>query len=231
MLLFSLSNAPRTFERLMDDIFDELKYEYILVYLDDILCYATTWERAVEGLTLVFEKLRWAGLKLKPSKCHLFRQEVAYLGHIVSKEGIKTDPAKGRIVQNWPVPTSDADVRSFLGCAGYYRRFIKDYSEIAQPLTALLKKHVQFIWSSGCQGSFETLKEKLTTAPILTCPVRVGTFILDTDASKFVMGAVLQQVQEGEERVICYGSKTFSKSQQPYCVTKRELYAVIYFVS
>lgn len=227
---FGLANSPKTFERLMELALTGLQWERCLVYIDDVIVFGKTFEDTIDNLKLVFDRFRKANLKLKPSKCKFFQDEVKYLGHVVSADGIKCDPEKINSVKNWPVPESVSDVRSFLGIASYYRKFIDKFSTIAFPLTQLTRKDKRFIWADECQESFMTLKNALISTKVLAYPTRTDKFIIDTDASNFGMGAVLSQVQNGEERVIAYGSKTFSRSQRGYCTTYRELLAVVTFV-
>ena len=203
---FGLCNAPSTFQRLMETVLAGLQWKIALIYLDDVIVFGSSVEEVVDRLQVIFTRLREAKLKLKPQKCHLFQREVLYLGHIVSERGVSTDPAKVEVVATWPTPTNVTEVRSFLGLASYYRRFIYKFSDVARPLTALTKKENPFIWTDKCETAFQTLKEKLTTAPILAYP-RMGVgFILD--ASQFAIGAVLAQKNEGKEEVTASGSKT-----------------------
>lgn len=227
---FGLCNAPSCFERLMDIVLKGYQWERCLCYLDDVIIFGPTFEKALENLEFIFERFRQANLKLKPKKCSLFQHQVLFLGHLVTDEGIACDPSKIEAVKEWPTPTNVNEVRSFLGLAGYYRRFILNFSELASTLTNLTKKGVRFRWTSQCQESFECLKEKLISAPVLCYPVENGQFILDTDASGHAIGAVLSQVQEGEEKVIAYASKMLGDSQRKYCTTYRELLAVVTFV-
>ena len=227
---FGLVNSPKTFERLMDIVLAGLQWERCLVYLDDIIVFGKTFSETLENLTVVFDRFRQANLKLKPKKCAFFQDEIKYLGHVVSEKGIKCDHEKTEAIQNWPKPENVSDVRSFLGIASYYRKFIPSFSEISFPLNQLTRKNTKFIWNSRCENSFHQLKHVLTSTPILAYPTRNDPFILDTDASLHGIGAVLSQVQGGEERVICYGSKTLSRSQTRYCTTYRELLAVVTFV-
>ena len=148
----------------------------------------------------------------------------------MSSDGVKTDPAKIEAVKSWPTPTSQTEVRSFLGLASYYRRFILNFSDVVKPLTNLTKKEQPFIWTPECDEAFNTMKQMLTTAPILAYPQLDVNFILDTDASNYAIGAVLSQEQDGNERVIAYASKTLNRAEQNYCVTRRELLAVVYFL-
>lgn len=224
---FGLCNAPATFERLMERVLGGLRWESCLVYLDDIIVHATTFEEHIQRLHTVVGKLKQAGLKLSAKKCKLFKRRVEFLGHVVTANGVTTDPKKIDAVERWPVPVNKTEVRSFLGLCTYYRRFVKDFASVAKPLHRLTEKGKKYVWDDDCEGAFVTLKKKLTTAPVLAYPSRVGKFILDTDASDFGVGAVLSQEQGGLERVIAYFSRTLSKSERRYCVTRRELLAII----
>ena len=224
---FGLTNAPATFERLMEKILGGLSWKICMVYLDDIVVFSKSFDQQLENLQQVFHRLRESKLKLSPKKCVLFQKQVIFLGHVISSEGIATEPAKIDSIRDWPVPKNVKDLRSFLGLCSYYRRFVQGFSNIAKCLHKLTEKDAIFIWEEEHQAAFEKLKYFLTTSPILACPTRVGEFILDTDASNFGAGAVLSQIQEGEERVISYFSKTFSKAQRNYCVTRRELLAIV----
>ena len=229
---FGLTNAPATFMRLMSSVLGNLEWERCLVYLDDVIVFGSSFETCISNLEEVLKRLDEAGLKLKPSKCSLFQKEVSFLGHIVGGEGIRCDPAKVAAVQEWPSPTNASEIRSFLGLANYYKRFVKNFSQIALPLTTLTQKDVPFNWDEQCDKSFRDIKDHLTKAPTLAYPSREpsDTFILDTDASNFGIGAVLSQLQDGEERVIAYASKGLTKSQRNYCTTYRELLAIVEFV-
>lgn len=229
VLPFGLCNAPSTFERLMERILQGLRWQILLVYLDDVIVFSSSIQEHFERLDTVFTKLKDVGLKLKPKKCHLLQREVVYLGHVVSPLGIATDPSKIEAIKSWPTPKDASDVRSGLGMFGYYRKFIKNYSEKARPLTRLTEKTVDFVWGSEEEKAWNTLKDELVQAPILAYPDPKEGFILDTDASGFGVGAVLSQVQEGRERVIAYGSKALTKEERRYCVTRRELLAVVHF--
>ena len=227
---FGLCNAPSTFERLMEQVLSGLQWKILVVYLDDVIVYGPTVNEVLARLELVLQRLRGAQLKLKPKKCHLFKREVLYLGHVVSEHGVATDPTKIETVKNWPQPKTQTDVRSFLGLASYYRKYIKGFSTIAKPLTGLTEKNQAFIWSPECEHALQTLKEKLITAPILAYPKPGQPFILDTDASNFGIGAVLSQEHDGHERVTAYASRTLNKAERNYCVTRRELLAIVTFL-
>ena len=227
---FGLCNAPSTFERLMEQVLAGLQWQICLVYLDDVIVYSRDFTEHVERLEIILKRISEAGLKLKPKKCHFFCEKVIYLGHTVSAEGIATDPEKVRAVQDWEVPKDLTDVRSFLGLCSYYRRFIPQFGTIAKPLTRLTEKDHGFKWGVEQEEAWATLKHKLLSAPVLAYPDPQKEFILDTDASAYGIGAVLSQVQDGQERVIAYGSRCLTKEERRYCVTRKELLAVVYFL-
>ena len=230
VMTMGLTNAGATFERLMETILKGLQWKICVLYLDDVVCYGSSFQETLANLETIFKRLRDANLKLKPSKCNLFQEEVEFLGHIVSRKGIRCCPKKLEAVRDWPVPKTRRQVRQFLGFAGYYRRFIRSYSQIAVPLTNLTKENVKYVWTEKCENAFKRLKEALISSEVLAFPKPNNEYILDTDASNFAIGAVLSQVHDGVERPIAYASKTLSSSQQNYCTTMRELLAVVVFV-
>jgi hypothetical protein len=226
---FGLCNAPATFQRVMEIALAGLQWTTCLIYLDDVLIFGRNFQEQVTRIEAVLEKIKAAGLKLKPSKCHLLQKEVGFLGHVLSAKGIRPAPDNVEKILNWEPPKTVKEVQSFLGMANYYRRFIKDYSSIARPLINLTRKEQKFEWTEACQASFENLQKLLVTRPIMAHPQENTDFILDTDACDVSIGAVLSQVQNGEERVVAYGSKSLNKAERNYCVTDRELLAVRYF--
>ena len=227
VLPFGLVNSPATFARLMDQVLNGLHWETCLVYLDDILVFSKTFDTHLERLQWVLDRMRDANLKLAPKKCHFFQSEVPFLGHIVNREGISTDPAKTEAIKTWPEPKNVKEVRSFLGLCSYYRRFVKGFADIAKPLHQLTEKDRIFKWDMDCQKAFDSLKGKLTSTPILAYPESEGELILDSDVSGIGMGAVLSQMQNGTEKVIAYYSKAFTHPERQYCVTRRELLAIV----
>ena len=150
---FGLTNAPATFQRLMERILTGLQWQTCLVYIDDIIIFSKTFDEHITHLAEVFTRLKSAGLKLKPKKCSIFQTEVAYLGHIVSRDGISTDPAKTKAIREWPTPTNVTEVRRFLGLCSYYRRFVPDFATTAQPLIHLTEKNISFTWSAEQKNS------------------------------------------------------------------------------
>ena len=224
---FGLVNAPSTFQRLMEDVLRGLQWKESLLYMDDIITPGKSVDECLVRLEHVFQRLRAACLKLKPSKCIFFQKSAKCLGHIVTEDGVETDPEKIKAVREWPTPTNAKQVRSFVGLASYYRRFVKGFSDIARPLHQVCEKNKTFSWSKACQDAFDKLKEVLTTTPVLAYPVTGSAFILDTDASNEGVGAVLSQVQDGQEKVIAYMSKSMNVHERSYCITRKELLAVI----
>eukprot|EP00063_Salmo_salar_P030992 XP_014005827.1 PREDICTED: uncharacterized protein LOC106574453 [Salmo salar] len=227
VLCFGLCNAPATFERLMDRVLAGVPRDECVVYLDDILVHGTSFEGALGALRRVLERISGAGLKLHPGNCHFMQREVAFLGHQLGGEGISTMPDKVEAVRGWPVPGGKKEVKSFLGLASYYRRFVKGFAGVATPLNHLLKEDTVFQWTEEHQRAFEALKRALMEAPVLASPDPNRPFILDTDASNEGLGAVLAQRGPDGEHVVAYYSRTFDKAEKRYCVTRRELLAVV----
>ena len=189
---FGLTGAPGTFQCLIESVLAGLQWSTCLVYLDDIIVFSSTFEEHQCRLKDVFTRLREADLKLKPQKCRLLRESVPFLGHVISKDGVSTDPAKVETVSNWPVPVTKTELRSFLGLASYYRRFIPGFVSIAAPLHQLLTvgNGKYFVWNEACDHAFLDLK-RLVKAPVLSFPRFHLEYILDTDASDTGIGAVL----------------------------------------
>ena len=232
---FGLTNAPSTFSRLIAKALHEIPTDYCLIFLDDVLVHSRTFEEHLSHLQSVLHAHLKAGLRIKPSKCDFFSNEVKYLGHLVTADGVKVIPEYINVIQEWPVPTTVSEVRAFMGKAGYYRRFVKKFAEIASPLTDLLKdkrKGDKVEFTPEAVAAFETLKEKLITAPILAFPCfdSSSPFILDTDYSSDGMAAVLSQVQEGSERPILYASRKCTKGEKHYPSYKGELAAGITYM-
>lgn len=227
-LPFGLVNAPATFQRLMDRLLFELKGEECFVYLDDIIIFSETFDEHCTRLGNVLERLRAANLKVNLEKCAFLQESVKYLGHIVTADGVKPDPEKVRAVEEYPVPRTVREVKGFLGLAGYYRRFIQGFAEMAKPLTALLKKEAMYVWGREQQNSFDQLKRSLCSAAVLIYPDFEDGFILSTDASGWAVGAVLSQVRNGQERPVAYASRQMNRAEQNYSATEKELLAVVW---
>lgn len=243
---FGLQNAPSTFQRLMTCCFGDLNFTHLLIYLDDLIIFSKTFDEHLERLQLGFDKPQKHGLKLKPSKCQLMRKEVQYLGHLVSAEGVHTDPEKISRVKDWVRPTNRKEVLQFLGFVGYYRRYMSGYSALAAPLYRLtsgdpkrkkrgrnksLTPDPPFLWTEDCETAFQTLKGRLTTAPVLGYPDYSLPFVLQTDASGEGLGAVLVQVQGGKERVIAFASRGLSPAETRYRAHKLEFLALKWAVT
>ena len=212
---FGLVNAPATFSRLMDKVLEGLTYHICLVYLDDILIYSQDFSQNLERLQAVFDQLHRADLKVKPNKCEFKKKSCTFLGHIVDAQGIYPAHKKIEAVKSWPRPDSVKQVQSFLGLANFYRRFVPRFADISQPLTALTRKNVKFVWSEDCEKAFSTLKEKLTKPPVLVHPSSdlKRPMQLSIDASGFAIGSILSQEVDGHQRPIAYASKTLSTSE------------------
>lgn len=233
---FGLTNAPATFQRLMETCMGDLYLTHCLLYLDDIVVYSATYEEHMQRLEAVFRRLREAGLKLKPSKCRLFQKTIKYLGHVVSEEGVATDPEKIAAVKSWPVPANASELQSFLGFVGFYRRFIPAFSRVARPLHEAIPKtngmkrrqikNAPFNWGPSQQEAFEKLVSLCSSTPVLAFADYTKPFILHTDASMDGLGAVLYQEQEGKERVLAFASRRLSRSEKNYPVHKLEFLAL-----
>jgi len=230
VMSFGLCNAPSTFTRIMQTLLQNLQPDQCLAYLDDIITWGSTFDEAIMRLETILSRLRAANLRLKPKKCELFKTSVNYLGYVMSRDGLKTDPDKVAAVKNWCTPHDIHSLRQFLGFMNYYRSFLANYNEVAEPLLALTRKSVRYSWTETCEEAFNKLKQLLLDAPTLAYPVPDAQFILDTDASGTQIGAVLSQVIDGEERPICYASHTLESTRRTYCTTYRELYAVIFYL-
>ena len=231
---FGLVNAPATFQRLMEVVLAGLARKNCVVYLDDILVFGKDIAEHNANLQAVLQRLHEAGLRLKPVKCHLACEQVVYLGHVVSAAGIQTDPKKLGAVERYPKPRNVKALRSFLGLASYYRRFVPKFAATAGPLHLLTKKDVMFVWTPQCQLAFEELKRLLTSAPVLAYPQFDRHFILETDASAAGLGAVLAQNQDDHStRPIAYASRTLQPHEKRYGATEMEglgiVWAIKYF--
>ena len=190
---FGVTNAPATFQRLMNTIFKNELDAFVSVYLDDILVFSKTEEEHLQHVQIALEKLRKAKLYARLHKCEFFKTRVEYLGFDVSAQGVQPSPDKVKAVVEWPTPKTVKDVRSFLGLAGFYRRFIRGFSQKARPMTELTKDKVSWKWESAQEEAFNSLKRSLVTAPVLHMPDFDRLFVLTTDASLVAVGAILEQ--------------------------------------
>src|SRR5271165_7173130 len=230
VLAFGLSNAPAIFQRLMDMLLIGLNWQICLAFLDDVIVISSTFDEHLDRLNQVFARFKAANLKLNAGKCHLLQKAVRFLGSIVSENGIAPDPEKIQTLKDWPVPNDLKQVQSFVAFAGYYRRHIEHFTDHARPLHRLSCKDTPFLWGDNEQKAFETLRDKLMSAPVVKAPLPDGLFILDTDASDEGLGACLQQEQGPNKDVfvIAYASKSIQESERNYCTTRKELLAIVF---
>ncbi|GJS58624.1 putative nucleotidyltransferase, ribonuclease H [Tanacetum coccineum] len=224
VMSFGLTNAPAVFMDLMNRVCKPYLDKFVIVFIDDILIYSKTKEDHEVHLGLVLELLRKEKLYAKFSKCEFWLQEVHFLGHVVNQNGIHVDPSKIEAVKNWKTPTTPSEIRSFLGLAGYYRRFIANFSKIAKPLTSLTQKNQKYVWGVEQEEAFQTLKNNLCDAPILTLPDGVEDFVVYCDASNQGLGCVLMQ----RGKVIAYASRQLKTHEKNYTTHDLELGAVVF---
>ena len=225
---FGLCNAPATFQRCMTAIFSDLIENIMEIFMDDFSVYGTSFDNCLKNLSKVLQRCHDMNLVLNWEKCHFMVNEGIVLGHLISKKGIEVDKAKIEVIEKLPPPTSVKEVRSFLGHAGFYRRFIKDFSKITKPLTNLLIKDATFDFNQECLDAFCRLKKTLISAPIIQAPDWSLPFELMCDASDHAVGAVLGQRKDKKLHVIYYASKTLDEAQQNYATTEKELLAIVF---
>ncbi|WVZ48619.1 hypothetical protein U9M48_000040 [Paspalum notatum var. saurae] len=218
VMSFGLTNAPAFFMYMMNSVFMNELDKFVVVFIDDILIYSKSEKEHEEHLKIVLTRLREHKLYAKFSKCAFWLKEVSFLGHILSEKGVAVDPSKVKDVLNWKQPETVTEIRSFLGLAGYYRRFIKDFSKTAKPMTSLTKKNAKYLWSSNCEEAFQTLKKLLTSAPVLAQPDVTKPFDVYCDASGNGLGC----------RVIAYASRQLRKHEANYPTHDLELATVVH---
>ena len=229
-LPFGLVSSGARFMRVINSVLSGMLGKQVFAYVDDILVASPTFEQHVNDLREVFQRFRRAGFKLKSKKCHYARRRVKYLGHLVSDQGIEVDPQKVAAVETYPVPETVKQLRSFLGIAGFYRRHILGFANIASPLNRLLRKEVSFEWDDACQEAFKQLKSKLTSAPVLGYPDYDKPFKIYSDASRTSLGAVMAQIDKnGKERVISYAGRTLLPAERrSYSISELEAAAICF---
>ena len=191
VLPFRLSNAPATFQNLMNDIFREHLRKFILVFFDDILVYTKTWSKRIHYLHTTLQILREHNLALNYKKCSFGTTKINYLGHLIFAKGVHPDPDKIKAIQQWPRPETVKELRGFLGLSGYYRRFIQNYGKLADPLTQMLQKDIEFKWIEDTESTFAKLKKALKSVSILALPEFGQPFTVERDASRVGIGVVL----------------------------------------
>ena len=237
---FGLSNSPATYQRLMEECLGDYNMKICVIYLDDLIIFSSTFEEHLQNLDKVLTRLKECNLKLSPEKCFFIQEKVHFLGHVVSKEGIETDPEKIDKIKNWPRPNNSDELRSYLAFCGYYRRFVKDFSKLTRPLSELLpptsrknskKVTKEWHWTEVEEEVFNKLKDILSSPPILAFPDFKLPFELHTDASTKALGAILYQIQDGKKRVISYGSRALTKSEKNYSAFKLEFLALKWAVT
>ncbi|GAU50497.1 hypothetical protein TSUD_242400 [Trifolium subterraneum] len=221
---FGLTNAPTVFMDYMNRIFQPCLDKFVVIFIDDILIYSKDPQEHAEHLRIVLDILREKQLYAKFSKCEFWLSEVKFLGHVISQGGVSVDPSKVEAVLNWERPRTVSEIRSFLGLAGYYRRFILGFSEIALPLTRLTRKGAAFVWDELCENSFNLLKQKLTSAPVLVIPDPDKNYVVYCDASHKGLGCVLMQ----DGAVVAYASRQLKLHEENYPTHDLELAATIF---
>ena len=224
VLPFGLTNVPAAFMDLMNLVFKPYLDKFVVVFIDDILIYSKSHVEHGEHLRIVLQTLRTHQMYAKLSKCEFWLNSVSFLGHVISKKGVQVDPKKVDVVSNWHRPTNVTVIRSLLGMAGYYRRFVKDFSRISTPLTRLIRKQVKFEWDDTCEQSFQKLKDCLTTAPVLALPTDQGGMTVYCDASRVGLGCVLMQ----NGKVIAYASRQLRRHELNYPTHNLEMAVVIF---
>lgn len=221
---FGLTNAPATFCTLMNKIFQPYLDQFVVIYLDDIVVYSSSMEEHVRHLQIVFNVLRKNELCVKREKCTFAQPKVQFLGHTISQGQIQMDSDKVEAIRDWEVPTKVPELRSFLGLANYYRRFILGYSDIAAPLMDLLKKNRSWEWNSSCQGALDNLKVAIIKEPVLVLPDFTKLFEVQTDASDFAISGVLMQ----EGHPIAFESRKLNDAERRYTVHEKEMTVIVH---
>jgi len=229
VMFFGMCNSPATFQAMMDSIFaTEIENNEVIVYIDDILVFAKDMDDLIRKENIVLDKLRKNDLFARAKKCEFRKIRTEYLGLILEEGKLSMDTTKLEGIRNWPTPTTVREIRSFLGFGNFYRRFIKGFSTLAQPLNDLLKKDQKFEWTSDCQKAFNMLKQRFTEEPVLMMPDHSRPFQIETDASKYATGAILTQLDSnGERHPVAFISKTLSAAERNYDTHDRELLAIV----
>lgn len=225
---FGLKNAPSTFQRVMDNVLQGLQGRTCLCYMDDIVIFSSSLQEHIKNLKQVFMRLKQANLKIQLDKSEFMHKELIFLGHIITREGVKPNPTKIEAVKNFPIPKTAKQIKSFLGLLGYYRKFIRNFAEITKPMTTCLRKDKKIILNEEYISCFTKCKQLLCEEPILQYPDFTQPFKLTTDASNFALGAILSQGKK--DLPICYASRTLNSAEQNYSATEKELLAIVWGV-
>jgi len=225
-MLFSLSNAPSAFQRLMNEVFADLLDMCVVIYLDDILIYSNSLEDHKGHVKEVLHRLHVNGLYASPSKCLFYKKKVEFLGFIPGPEGIQMDEEKVCTIKTWPTPCKVKDMQAFLGFTNFYRRFIYNYSKKSVPLTHLTKKNTSWNCNKDCQAVFDTLKEAFTSAPVLAHWDPEAPIMVETDASDYALAAILSTHINGDIHPIAFHSHTFNTAELNYDIHDKELLTV-----
>ena len=228
-LPFGLCGAPADFARCLSAVISGLLFDVAFAYLDDVIVATETFEQHLSALEEILQRFEAKGIKLRPSKCLLLQHRLDVLGRIVSGTSLEVSPSNIEAIQKWPRPWNVKSLQRFLGFVNYNRQFVDHFAKTAEPLYALLQKKVNFKWTEAQEEAFQQLKKQLIEPPVLSLPTDDYPFVLDVDASESALGCQLNQVQEGTERIIAYSSKTLTRTQRKYCVTRNEMLAVLVF--
>lgn len=225
-----LKNSPATFQRIMDNVLKDLLGKCCLVYLDDIIIYSTSLQEHIESIKKVFDRLRRHNLKIQLDKCEFLKHEVKFLGHTVTQDGVRPNNDKIKAILNYPLPTTEKQIKSFLGLLGYYRKFINNFAKLTKPLTQCLRKEHGIKITDEFKKCFNDCRHILMNEPILQFPDFTKPFILTTDASNVAIGAVLSQGPVNSDKPVCYASRTLTKTEQNYSTIEKELLAIVWAV-
>lgn len=231
VLPFGLNVAPNSFCRMMSIAFSGLPPEQAFLYMDDVIVIGTSEENHLHNLENVFKICRAYNLKLNPDKCEFFRREVTFLGHKCTRNGLLPDDTKTEVIRKYPRPSDKESVKRFTAFANFYRRFIKNFAQLATPLNKLTRKRVEFVWSDECEEAFQAPKSRLMKPPILQYPDFNRPFIVTVDASNSACGAVLSQENDGHDLPICFISRSFQKGELNKPVIEKELLAIHFAIT
>jgi hypothetical protein len=220
---FGLTNAPATFMRLINDIFRNHLGRIVVIYLDDILIFSKTWDTHMQHVRQIFQLLREHNLQVKEKKSYFGQSSIPYLGFVINSEGIQPDPARIKSLQQWRLPSSTSELKSFLGGINFYRKFILHFSQIARPLHQLSNSSTAFNWTNEASSNFEQLKKALCSAPVLRLPDLSQPFEIESDASQYAIGVVLKQ----GGHPIAYHSETLSQAKKNYSTYDKEFYSLV----